>query len=81
MSWVTVAALSRRPDLWATAARQLATLAPPRWWGRWPPLPRADERYLSFRAEAMYGKTEARVTPAEMVGYLEWCRRMRAMAR
>jgi hypothetical protein len=76
--WVAVA---RRPDLWPTAVRQWRAFCPRRWWSRWPLLPVPDRRYFLFRLEAMYGSTPARLEPAELVRYLEWCRSMRALVR
>lgn len=76
-----VAAVARRPWLWPTALGELRALAAPRWWAKWPPLPLAPPAYMAFRLEAMYGAPGAKVSAAELVGYLEWCRWMRALAR
>ena len=76
-----VQAVARRPDLWAEAWRQWRALCPRRWWAGWPPLPVPARAYLSFRQEAMFGSPPAELSPAEVVGYLEWCRRMRALVR
>jgi hypothetical protein len=73
-----IRAVAARPDLWITAGRQLAVLAPPRWWTRRPPLPLPDRAYLRFRWQTAYGAGGYRVPPADVVGYLEWCRRARA---
>lgn len=74
--WVGVArAVMSRPDLWVTALRQVARLAPARWWRRWPPLPLPDRAYLRFRMETAYGDPEAEPAPADVVTYLAWCRR------
>jgi hypothetical protein len=74
-------AVARRPQLWATALAELQAMARPRWWAKWPPLPLPSPAYLRFRLEAMYGPPGAKVSAAELVGYLEWCRWMRALAR
>ena len=74
-------AVARRPDLWAEAWRQWRAFCPRRWWASWPPLPVPARAYLSFRREAMFGPSLAELGPAEVVGYLEWCRRMRALVR
>jgi hypothetical protein len=74
-------ALARRPWLWPTALAELRAMALPGWWAKWPPLPLPSPGYLRFRLEAMYGPPGAKVSAKELVGYLEWCRWMRALAR
>ncbi|HVL93596.1 MAG TPA: hypothetical protein VM264_09645 [Acidimicrobiales bacterium] len=69
-----VAAVVRRPRLWATALRQLSALATPGWWRRPPYLPRPDPAYLAFRLQTMYGDRNHQPEPADLVAYLEWCR-------
>jgi hypothetical protein len=76
-----LAAVVRRPSLWMTALRQWRAVVAPDWWARWPPVPTATRRYMALRVEAMYGPDGGRLSPAELVGYLEWCRWMRALAR
>ncbi len=72
--------LARRPDLWPTAIRQAAVLAPPRWWRRAPFLPVPSAAYLRFRLITAYGGdgTTTTVTADAMgrdiVTYLAWCR-------
>jgi len=56
-------------------------LVPSRWWRRWPPLPLPPAGYLKFRTETMYGGSGGLLTPADLVAYLEWCRRMGTGAR
>ena len=73
--------LARRPWLWTTAVAQWVALTGPRWWARWPPLPRPARGYMTFRLQAMYGSSSPTIDAAELVAYLEWCRRMRALAR
>ncbi len=70
-------ALARHPGLWFTAARQALRLAPSGWWRRWPPLPRPDPTYLRFRMETAYGDADRDPEPADIVAYLDWCRRRR----
>jgi hypothetical protein len=71
------AALARRPRLWATAARQVAVLAPAGWWRRPPWLPLPDAAYLAFRLQTQYGGDgRTAPSPGDVVHYLEWCRRM-----
>lgn len=76
-----VAAVGRRPSLWAIAVVQLFVLARPGWWRRWPPVPRPDPAYLRFRLLTAYGDPDHEPEPADVVAYLKWCRRMRALAR
>ena len=69
------AALLCRPRLWGAALR----LVPPRWWRRRPPWPFPDRGYRAFRVQTMYGD-RADLEPADVVAYLDWCRRMRPPA-
>lgn len=74
------AVLVGRPRLWPTALRQLAVLAPPRWWSRAPFLPVPDPAYLKFRLQTAYGGSGTDdVTAGDLVAYLEWCRSMRVL--
>lgn len=73
-----IAVLWRRPRLWPDAVR----LVPPAWWKRWPPLPLPPPDYLRFRLEAMYGSdASGSFEGADLIAYLEWCRRLRRLAR
>lgn len=74
-----LAAVVRRPDLWATAAVEVLRLAPTGWWQRWPPLPIPDRDYLRFRLVTQYGDPDHRPEPSDVVAWLEWCRGYRAM--
>jgi hypothetical protein len=76
-----LAAVARRPSLWLTAVRQWRAVVPSSWWARWPPVPGPTRQYAAMRVEAMYGSGGGRLVPSELVGYLEWCRWMRALAR
>ena len=69
--------LAARPSLWPTAAR----MAPPGWWRRWPPRPWPPADYVHFRTETMYGGLGGKLAGADLVAYLQWCRRMRYRAR
>jgi len=62
--------------LWGVALGQCLRLAAPGWWRRWPPLPLPDPSYLRFRLQTGYGD-EPGPPPADVVAYLEWCRRFR----
>jgi hypothetical protein len=79
MGWVGAAAraVAGRPRLWPVAAMVAWRLAGPGWWRRWPPVPRPDPAYLRFRLQTAYGDPSARPVPADVVAYLEWCRRFR----
>jgi hypothetical protein len=68
-----VAAVLRRPALWAAALRQLVRAVPDRWWTRAPFLPIPDRSYLRFRLETAYG-IDGRPQVSDVVRYLEWCR-------
>jgi hypothetical protein len=76
-----VVALARKPRLWPTAWAEYRALVDPKWRSKWPWLPLPARRYMSFRAEAMYGPERAVLSASELVAYLEWCRWMRALAR
>lgn len=66
-----------RPWLWWTAVVQAFRLAPRGWWRRPPFLPVPDADYLAFRLQTMYGDPHHRPAAADVVVYLEWCRRYR----
>jgi hypothetical protein len=69
-------AVAARPRLWGTALRQWHRSVPSRWWTGAPFLPVPSRRYVEFRVETAYGAgTDPR--PADLVQYLEWCRRVR----
>jgi hypothetical protein len=74
-----VAAVAVRPHLWSTAWRQARALARPRWWRRWPPVPGPEPEYVKFRLQTAYGDDGGRLPAADVVAFLEWCRRIRAL--
>jgi hypothetical protein len=74
-----IVAIAVRPDLWRTALHQLVVLAPPGWWRRRPPLPVPEPDYLRFRLHTAYGEDGTQPPPADVVAFLEWCRRARAL--
>jgi hypothetical protein len=76
-----VAAVVVRPNLWWVAGRQALRLAEPGWWRKWPPVPRPAAGYLAFRLECATGCAARDATPAEVVSYLEWCRKHAAWLR
>jgi hypothetical protein len=76
-AWAAVAAVARRPSLWATGVRQVHALAAPGWWRRRPFLPLPAPAYLRFRMQTAYGGDGDRAPdPDDVVTYLRWCRYM-----
>lgn len=75
------AAVARRPDLWLTAARQVANMAPRRWWLRPPFLPVPDRNFRRFRAVTQYGDEGHTLVPVDVVSWLGWCRDHRQVTR
>lgn len=76
--WRAAAPLARRPDLWPTALGQAGRLARPGWWRHRPFAP-FDRAYLRFRLDTQYGAAavpDDDADPADLVGYLEWCREL-----
>ena len=75
VGWTRVAAaVARRPELWATAVVQVTRLAPNGWWRRPPFLPVPDRAWMRFRLRTAYGDPDHLPEPADVVGWLEWCR-------
>ena len=72
-------AVAMRPSLWGVAVGQAVRLAPAGWWRRWPPVPLPDPAYLRFRLQTAYGDSARAPSPADVVAYLDWCRRMRRL--
>jgi len=74
-------ALVARPHLLGAAFRQVALLAPTKWWasGARLPLPRAD--YMAFRNTTLSGQSDLLPEVHDVIVYLEWCRSMRALPR
>jgi hypothetical protein len=75
--WLAPAALAVfvRPRLWGIGLRQGLRMAVPGWWRRWPPVPRPDPEYVRFRLQTVFGDPAKAPAPADVVAYLEWCRR------
>jgi hypothetical protein len=76
---VVVQAVLPRPTLWWSAASAVARLARRGWWRRAPFLPLPGESYWRFRLVTAFGGTgqgEA-MSIADVVAYLQWCRRAR----
>lgn len=73
--WLAIlAAVARRPRLWATAVRAMRRTAPTGWWRRPPFLPLPSDDYLAFRLVTQYGDPTARPTAHDVVNYLSWLR-------
>ncbi|MDQ2726076.1 MAG: hypothetical protein M3Y36_11370, partial [Actinomycetota bacterium] len=76
----TAAAVAARPGLWGTAVRMAGRSAASGWWRRWPSTPAPPLEYVAFRSETMLGGGGAgRLAPTEVIAYLQWCKRMRAI--
>ncbi len=71
------AAVLARPDLWATGLRVLAGHIRRRWWAHPPFLPLPDPSHLAWRRFTLYGDPAHPIAAADLVSYLEWCRRYR----
>ena len=73
-----VGAVIRRPSLWVTALRQIALLAPRRWWASAPFLPVPPKNYIEFRLVTQYGgghgEPQDDIRPVDVVDYLRWCK-------
>jgi hypothetical protein len=74
-------AVVKRPRLWRAGAVQMAVLARPGWWRRWPPFPRPDPGYLGFRLETAYGSATAEMAADDVIEYLSWCRKAKLVSR
>jgi hypothetical protein len=81
-SWLLAVArtLLLHPALWGVAVRQVGVLAPRGWWRRAPFLPLPDPSYLRFRLVTAYGGDGSSApSPDDVLAYLRWCRRWRAV--
>ena len=76
-----VRAVLVRPGLWPIAARVYVDHVPDRWWSRRPFVPVPDRAWLRFRLQTQYGDADATPAPADLVTWLEWSRRWRALGR
>ncbi len=69
------AAVARRPDLWPTATRSVAGLAPRGWWRRPPFLPLPDRNWMHLRLVTAYGGDgRGPVEADDVITWLEWRR-------
>lgn len=71
--------LAKRPGLVVEAARTGVALAPVRWWRRPPFVPRPDRAYLAWRTATAYGRADAPLDVDDVVAFLEWRKRQRAV--
>lgn len=77
LRWLPViGAVLVRPQLWATAVRQVRRLARRDWWRRAPFLPVPGRSYVGFRLETQYGGGSRRPEPDDVIHYLSWCQQM-----
>jgi len=72
-------ALVQRPHLASTAARQMVTMAPQRWWSKAPFLPVPPADYMHFRQVTATGDADGPPDVHDTVVWLEWCRSMRKL--
>jgi hypothetical protein len=74
---IVVMAVLPRPWLWWSGLSALARLARRGWWHRAPFLPVPGEAYWHFRLVTALGGSgdSAALTRADVVAYLQWCRR------
>ncbi|MGA0863642.1 MAG: hypothetical protein ACO3RB_07105 [Ilumatobacteraceae bacterium] len=74
VTWAVV----RRPSLWITAVRQVARLAPHRWWATKPFAPVPSREFMEFRLVTQYGgghgEPLSAAQPGDIVDYLRWCK-------
>lgn len=78
--WVAaVAAVAAKPSLWRVAVETAVAHLRWSWWRTPPHLPRPHPDWLRFRLETAYGSAMARPDTEEVVEWLEWCRRWRAV--
>jgi len=81
-----VSGVARRPQLWATALRQLWAVRDHRWWRRPPFLPLPPGDYARFRLQTMYGGSGrlpddvAVHAAADIIRWLGWARREARLA-
>lgn len=75
-----VLALLQRPKLVPTAIRQAATMAPSRWWSRFPYLPVPPADYVEFRTVTATGSPDRAPSVRDTIVWLEWCRSMRGLS-
>lgn len=73
-----VGAVATKPVLWPVALRQLVRLARPGWWHRAPFVPVPPSGYRRFRLQTQYGDPRHPVEAADVIRYLDWCRRWRS---
>jgi hypothetical protein len=76
---VVLGAVLAHPSLWWSGVGAVFRLARRGWWHKAPFLPVPGEAYWHFRLVTAFGGTGegAALSGAEVVAYLQWCRRTR----
>jgi len=76
---VALWAVLPRPWLWWPALAAIARLSRRHWWRRPPFLPLPGSAYWHFRMVTAFGGSAGSdaLTSADIVAYLQWCRRSR----
>ena len=74
-------AILRRPWLWGEAVRTVGAMAPQGWWRRPPFLPVPERTYMEWRRATAYGTSDEPAAADDIVHYLQWRRRYRAVAK
>lgn len=76
MNWIleNAFAVSKRPDLWRTAARVARVHTPNKWWTKRPFLPIPDRSWMDFRLETAFADSDAQVESEHFIEYLEWAK-------
>ena len=77
----SLGAVARRPQLWPTALAELRAMALPAVVGQVAAVAFAVAGLPEVPARSDVRAAGAKVSATELVGYLEWCRWMRALAR
>jgi hypothetical protein len=77
----TFTACARRPSLWGIALVEWRRMTPAGWWRRRPFLPVPDRDLMRFRMQTQYGDPDHPPEPDDLVTWLQWCKRMRALER
>ena len=78
---VFVRVVIRHPVLAVEAVRLALSVAPPGWMGSAPFVPLPEPGYRKWRLVTAYGRDDCLPSPAEMVEFLRWRRRLRRFDR
>ena len=67
----------RHPSLWVEGLQSARRMAPTGWWRRRPFLPIPSSSYWHFRMVTVFGGDgSGRLDEHQVIGYLQWSRRM-----